>query len=156
LKSVNRQDCGIAVNKRATVMVHVLSWFVVFILLALWSLAAWALHAAAAWAVSNAGALTGAASGAGNLRLPDWLAPWVPAEAVQAVTTLVSGLAPLVDGLLQAAPALAGGLTVLSWVIWALVSVLLVLLGAGLHWLIALWRGRGGGNGPQAGARVAA
>ena len=137
-------------------MVYVLSWFVVLSLLALWSLAAWALHAAAVWAVSNAGALTGAASGAGNLRLPDWLAPWVPAEAVQAVTTLVSGLAPLVDGLLQAAPALAGGLTVLSWVIWALVSVLLVLLGAGLHWLIALWRGRGGGNGPQAGARVAA
>lgn len=137
-------------------MVYVLSWFMVLSLLALWSLVAWALHAAAVWAVSNAGALTGAASGVGNLSLPDWLAPWVPAEAVQAVTALVSGLAPLVDGLLQAAPVLAGGLTVLTWVIWAVVSMLLVVLGVGLHWLIALWRRRGGGNGPQAGARVAA
>lgn len=60
-------------------MVYVLSWFMVLSLLALWSLVAWALHAAAVWAVSNAGALTGAASGVGNLSLPDWLAPWVPA-----------------------------------------------------------------------------
>jgi len=40
-------------------------------------------------------------------------------------------------------------------VIWALGSVLLVLLGVGLHLLIALWRRRGGGSGPQ-GHRAAA
>lgn len=137
-------------------MVYVLSWFVVGSLLALWSLAAWALHGVAVWAVSNAGALSGTASGVGSLRLPDWLAPWVPAEAMQAVTALVAGLALLVDSLLQAAPALAGGLGVLSWAVWGLGSVLLVLLGAGLHLLMALWRRRGGGVGPQAEARMAA
>jgi hypothetical protein len=48
-------------------MFCVLSWFAVIALLALWSLAAWALHAVAVWTVSNAGALTGAASGAGTI-----------------------------------------------------------------------------------------
>ena len=52
-------------------MLYALSWFLVLGLLALWSLAAWAMHVVAVWALSNAGALTGvasdAASGAGGL-----------------------------------------------------------------------------------------
>jgi hypothetical protein len=137
-------------------MFYAFSWFVVFGLLALWSLGAWALHAVAVWAVSNAGALTGAASGFEGLRLPEWLAPWVPPEAVQAMSSVLSGLAPAIESLLQAAPALAGGLTVVTWVIWGFGSVLLVLLGAGLHLLIAMWRRRSGGSGPQPRPPVAA
>lgn len=132
-------------------MFYVISWFAIALLLALWSLAAWALHGVAAWSVSNAGALAGAASGGGSIALPDWLAPWVPTELVQAVTQMMAGLGPLVDSLLQAAPALAGGLTVVAWVLWALGGVALLLLGAALHLLIALWRRRGGGGaGPGA------
>lgn len=135
-------------------MFYALSWFAVVSLLALWSLAAWALHAVAVWTVSSAGALTGAASGVGSMALPDWLAPWVPAELVQAMTQLAAGLGPLVDGLLQAAPMLAGGLTVVTWVVWAIGGVLLVLLGVALHLLIAMWRRRssrssGSGTGPS-------
>ena len=137
-------------------MFYAISWFVVLGLLGLWSLGAWAFHAVAVWAVSNAGALTGATKGVESLRLPDWLAPWVPPELVQAMTSLLSGLAPAVEGLLQAAPSLAGGLSVATWVIWGFGSVLLVLLGAGLHLLIATWRRRGGGSGPQPRPPVAA
>jgi hypothetical protein len=132
-----------------SIMFYLLSWFVVFILLALWSLAAWAFHALAVWAVSNAGALTGATVGVGGLQLPAWLSPWVPPEIVQAVTALFSGLAPAVDGLLQSVPALAGGLSVATWIIWGIGGVLLVLLGAGLHLLIALMRRRSDGSGPD-------
>jgi len=132
-------------------MFYALSWFFIFALLALWSLTAWALHTLAVWTVSSAGALSGAASGAGTLALPDWLAPWVPPELVQAVASLVTGFGPMVDSLLQAAPALAGGLTVATWVVWGIGSALLLLLGAGLHLLIALWRRHGGGgSGPDA------
>jgi hypothetical protein len=130
-------------------MFYALSWFVVVALLALWSLAAWALNAVAVWTVSNAGALSGAVSGAGTIRLPEWLAPWVPPEIVQAMTSLLSGLTPVVEGLLLAAPSLAGGLTLAAWVIWGLGSVLIVLSGAGLHLLVAMWRGRGGGYQPK-------
>ncbi len=137
-------------------MFYVLSWFAVASLLALWSLATWALHAVAVWSVSNVGALSGAASGGGSIALPDWLAPWVPTELVQAVTQMAAGLGPLVDSLLQAVPFLAGGLTVVAWVVWAIGGVLLLVLGAALHLLIALWRRRGsGGSGPSAGPSLA-
>lgn len=137
-------------------MFYVLSWFAVASLLALWSLAAWALHAVAVWSVSNVGALSDAASGVGSIALPDWLAPWVPTELVQAVTQMAAGLGPLVDSLLQAVPFLAGGLTVVAWVVWALGGVLLLVLGAALHLLISLWRRRGsGGSGPSAGPSLA-
>lgn len=126
-------------------------------MLAPWSPAAWALHAVAVWTVSNAGSLTSAASGAGTITAPDWLAPWVPPEVAQWASQLMAGLAPFVDGLLQAAPALAGGLTVATWVLWGIGSVLLVLLGIGRHLFIALWRRRGGsGSGPRAGSSLAA
>ncbi len=138
-------------------MFYALSWFTVLTLLALWSLAAWALHAVAVWTVLNAGALTGAASGADTIVVPGWLAVWVPPDVAQWANQLMAGLAPFVDGVLQAAPALAGGLTVATWVIWGFGSLLLVLLGAGLHLLIALWRRRGGsGSGPRAGSPLAA
>ena len=130
-------------------MLYAFTWTIVSMLLALWSLAAWALHAAGTWTATNAGALTGAASSV-ELRLPDWLAPWVPPEIAQSVSQMLAGLGPVVDGLLQAAPALAGGVTVATWVVWGIGSVLLVLLGAGLHLLIALWRRRSSsGFGPH-------
>jgi hypothetical protein len=47
--------------------------------------------------------------------------------------------------------------TVATWVVWGIGSALLVLLGAGLHLLIALWRRRGGaGSGPDAGRAMGA
>ncbi len=138
-------------------MFYAVSWFIVIALLALWSLAAWALNAMAVWTVSNAGALTGAASGAGAVTVPDWPAPWVPPQIAQWASQLLAGLGPLVDSLLQAAPALAGGVTIATWVIWGVGSALLVLLGAGLHLLIALWRRRSGNAaGPGAGSSLAA
>jgi len=140
------------------IVLYALSWFFVFSLFALWSLAAWAVHAVAVWTVSNAGALTGVASDVEGLRLPEWLVPWVPPEIAQAMTSLLSGFAPVVESLLQTAPALAGGLTMATWVIWGLGSALLLLLGAGLHLLIAIWRRHSGGgdSGPQSPSQVAA
>lgn len=137
-------------------MFYALSWAVVFSLLALWSLAAWALHGIAVWTVSNAGVLTGAASGVETLRLPEWLVPWIPPETVQAITSLFAGLAPAVDSVLQTMPLLADGLTVVSWGVWGLGTVLLVVLGASLHLLIAVWRGRGGSAARPPRSQVAA
>lgn len=137
-------------------MFYLLSWLVVVSLLALWSLAVWALHAVTVWTVSSAGALSGATGSIEAITLPAWLAPWVPPEIVQAMTQAMAGLAPMVDGLLQAAPALAGALTVAAWGVWAVGSLVLLALGAGLHLLIALWRRRsGGGSGPGTGPSMA-
>lgn len=136
-------------------MFYAISWIAIASLLALWSLATWALQSVAVWGISNAGALSGAASGVGGIALPEWLVPWIPAEVVQAMSHLTEGLRPLVDSLLQSAPALAGGVTVTAWAVWGIGSVLLLLLGAGLHVLIAVWRRRGRG-GPGVGRSMAA
>ena len=137
-------------------MFYALSWFSVFGLLALWSLSAWALHSVAVWSASNASALTGVASGVEGLRLPEWLPSWVPPEIAQAMTSLLAGFVPVMEGLLQAMPVLAGGLTMVAWVIWGLGSALLLLLGAGLHLSIAMWRRHSGDSGPQPASRLAA
>ena len=137
-------------------MLYLLNWFLVFGLFALWSLTVWAVYAVAVWTVSNASALTGVASGVEGLRLPKWLATWVPPEIAQAMTSLLSGFAPIVESLLQTVPALTGGLTMATWVVWGLGSVLLVLLGAGLHLLIAICRRRRVGSSPQPASQFAA
>ncbi|HPU52866.1 MAG TPA: hypothetical protein PK359_14990 [Burkholderiaceae bacterium] len=132
-------------------MFYALSWFVVASLLALWALVAWALHAVTIWTVSHAGELKSGASGSGALTLPDWVTSWVPAEIAQWVSQMLASLGPVVDRLIEAAPALATGVTVAAWTIWGIGSVLLVLLGAGLHLLISLGR-RTDGNATRAGA----
>ncbi|MFP8836078.1 hypothetical protein ACLIJR_17580 [Hydrogenophaga sp. XSHU_21] len=129
-------------------MLYALNWFVVLLLLGLWSLAAWAFHAVGVWTVQNAGALggaateaaTGAAAGVGQLEVPPWLAPWLPPELIESVVALVAPVGALVEGLLQSAPALAGAVGVISWGIWGLGAFTLVALGAGAHIVIAMWR----------------
>lgn len=128
-------------------MFYALSWILVLSLLAFWSLAVWAMQAVATWTLSQAGALGGAAPGPDGLPLPDWLTAWLPPELAQALAAMLAGVGPLVDSLLQAMPALAGGVTVLTWLLWGLGALLLLVIGAGLHGLIAVWRGRGRRNG---------
>nr|WP_315489959.1 hypothetical protein [uncultured Rhodoferax sp.] len=123
-------------------MFYVLSWFVVFSLLALWSLVAWGFHAIATWLVSNAGALKSDSSEIMSLRVPEWLAPWVPPELTSALPAMVSAVTPAIDALLGFAPAMAGALTVAVWVIWAIGSMLLIVLGFVLSGLVALLRRR--------------
>ncbi|MBQ0945543.1 hypothetical protein KAK07_19545 [Ideonella sp. 4Y16] len=123
-------------------MLYALSWLLVAVVLAGWSLLVWAVHALATWSLNSAGAMAGNPEPGSLLSLPAWLADWVPLDLVGALGQLVAWLGPWVDATLSAAPALATGLTVLSWVLWGLVSLLLVLLGAGLHGLIALWQRR--------------
>ena len=138
-------------------MFYALSWFLIFFFLALWSLTVWAANAVALWTIAQAGTWNGATVGAGSLALPDWLAPWVPPELAQALTAMLASVAPMVESLLQSAPALAGGITVAAWVVWALGGLMLLLLGAGLHLLIAMRRRRSGGvAGSQPVQRIAA
>ena len=130
------------ITKGNSIMFYILNWFVVFSLLALWSLVAWGFHAIAAWLVSNAGALKSDTSEILTLGVPAWLAPWVPPELTSALPAMVSAVTPAVDALLGFAPAMAGALSVAVWVIWAIGSVLLIVLGIVLSGLIALLRRR--------------
>jgi hypothetical protein len=138
-------------------MFYALSWFLILFFFGLWSLTVWAANAVALWTIAQAGTWNGMSAGTVSLALPDWLALWVPPELAQALTAMLAGVAPMVESLLQSTPALAGGITVAAWVVWALGGITLLLLGAGLHMLIAMWRRRSGGAaGGQPARRIAA
>ena len=123
-------------------MFYALSWSVVFVLLMLWSLAAWAFHSIAAWTVSNADVLAGGSGAIETLRAPDWLAPWIPPELALAFTSMLSAFTPAIESALNQAPALAGGLSVAIWVVWGVGTVLIVILGLVASGLIAVLRRR--------------
>jgi len=121
-------------------MFYALSWLVVFSLLALWSLAAWAFQSITEWTVSNAGVLAGSSGVTQGLRMPDWLAPWVPPEFALALDSMGAAVAPAIEAALGWAPALEGGLSVAVWVVWGIGSVLLVALGFLATGMIAMLR----------------
>ena len=123
-------------------MFYALIWLVVFILLALWSLSARAFHAVTAWTISSAGVMAGSSGAIEALRLPDWLAPWVPPEFALALTSMLSAFTPAIEAALEWAPALADGLSVAVWVLWAIGSALLIVLGVVLSGLVAMLRRR--------------
>ena len=110
-------------------MFYVLGWLLVVSLLALWSLAAWAFHSIAVWTISQAGVLAGGPGVMPSLRLPDWLAPWMPPELMLALESMVAAFKPAIGALLEWVPALEGVLSVAGWMVWGLGSDLLVGLG---------------------------
>ena len=123
-------------------MIYALSWSVMLVLLALWSLAAWAFHSVAVWTVSNAGSLAVGSGAVEGLRAPDWLAPWVPPELALALTSMLSAWSPAIEAALDQAPALADGLSVVVWAIWAVVSAVIIILGFVCSRLISVLRRR--------------
>lgn len=123
-------------------MLYLLTWTSVLLLVGLWSLLVWALHAVAAWTIGSAGALKGAAPDPQAWQWPQWLTEWIPPEWAEAPTALAASIAPLLDGLVAMAPWITGGVGVLAWVVWALGAALLVGIGGVLHLLVALWRRR--------------
>jgi hypothetical protein len=141
-ESRTAQDCRLVLNNEETAMFYALSWSVVFSLIALWSLAAWAFYSVTAWTVSSAGILAGGSGALEGLRLPDLLAPWIPTEIALAFTSMRTALTPAVESVLGLAPALAGGLSAAVWVAWGVGSVLLIVLGFVVTGFIAALRRR--------------
>lgn len=123
-------------------MFYALNWFVVVGLFMLWSLAAWAFQSLAVWTVANAGVLSGGAGALGALQVPGWLAVWIPAEYASSLNAIAAYLAPVVQAVVDWAPAMAGGVSMAVWTVWAIGAVLLILLGFLISGLIAVLRGR--------------
>ena len=131
-------------------MWHGVAWLMTGCLMALWSLAAWALHTVAQWAAGMAGAkAAGAAVGLAEttnqmvaLRPPEWLAAWLPPGAQEQWAAVVSTFTPWVEYALTHAPSLVAWLAPAIWVVWALGVVLLLALGGGLSALILVIRRR--------------
>lgn len=127
-------------------MFYAISWFLALALLALWSLACWSAHALTLWAVTGAGTLAGSGPAvADQVVLPDWLAVWLPPALAQEFGSLVASIGPVIQGALEAVPALSGAISVLAWAVWGLGAVVLLALAIGAHVLIAVLQRRSTG-----------
>lgn len=110
-----------------------LLWTVVGVLLAVWSATVWL----GQWLLS---ALLG---GAGHLpvqalALPEAWTRWLPQGVSESIAQFIETAQPVLQTALDQMPALAGGVTVLAWVVWAVGAGLLLAAGiashAGLRW----------------------
>ncbi|MHB8950918.1 MAG: hypothetical protein ACYC4S_17980 [Rhodoferax sp.] len=119
-------------------MFYALIWFAVVSLTLLWSLAAWAFHSIAAWTILNAGTLAGGTGAIEALQVPVWLAPWVPPEFALMLKPMIAFLTPAIEAVLGWAPAMAGGLSIAVWTVWAIGAFLLIVLGFLATGLIAM------------------
>lgn len=119
-------------------MFYAITWFLSFVLLALWSLACWGVHAVAVWAVGSAGALAGGTAAMDAVLLPEWIKVWIPPQLAQEFGGVIASVGPVVQAALETVPALSGVVTVLAWVVWGLGALTLLALAIGGHVLIAV------------------
>lgn len=123
-------------------MFYAISWFLSFMLLALWSLACWGVHAVTVWAVGSAGALASGTAGMDAVLLPEWIKVWIPPQLAQEFGAMIASVGPMVQAALDTVPALSGAVSVLAWVIWGLGALTLMALAVGAHVLIAVFQRR--------------
>jgi hypothetical protein len=112
-----------------------LSWMVVLLLLAVWSLLVWLGHAVLAAMFGGAGRLPWQ-----ELALPESWTVWLPQGVSEGLTDLIDGLRPWLEGLAAQMPSLVGATTVLAWVVWALGALCLVAAGGAAHAGLRWWR----------------
>lgn len=121
-------------------MFYALSWLLVFIVMAVWSLCVWALHELAAWSAENAESLAAHAAGIEMSKLPEWLTLWIPPQGLEALQSMTATLGPTVASVMAQAPSWVGGLSTALWVMWGIGCILLIALGCAAHALIAWLR----------------
>lgn len=128
-------------------MWHVVVWLVTGLLLALWSLGSWALHSVAQWgagltSAQMTGGVAGAATQIGALRLPEWLAQWLPPGVQEQWGPMMATFTPWIEYVLTHTPSLVAWLVPAIWVLWALGGVLLLAVGGGISALILVFKRR--------------
>ncbi len=128
-------------------MFYAITWFLSFMLLALWSLACWGVHAVTVWAVGSAGALAGGSAAMDAVLLPEWIKVWIPPQLAEEFGAMIASVGPVVQAALETVPALSGAVTVLAVVIWGLGALALLALAVGAHVLIAVLKRRTTGSG---------
>lgn len=112
-----------------------LLWIVVGVLMAVWSATVWL----GQWL------LTVLLGGAGHLPVKDLALPeawtrWLPQGVSESITQGIESLQPWLQTLLDTMPALAGGVTVLAWITWAVGAALLLLAGGTSHAALRWWQ----------------
>lgn len=112
-----------------------LLWLVVGVLLAVWSATVWLGQWLLGVVLGSAGDLPLQA-----LALPEAWTRWLPQGVSDSITQGIEAAQPWLQTLLDTMPALAGGVTVLAWITWAVGAALLLLAGGASHAALRWWQ----------------
>ena len=121
-------------------MLHLISWFLVVALVATWTGCVWVLHALASWSIAGADTLIAESQKIDTFTLPEWIAPWVPPDLMLALKTSLAPVLPWLKAALSALPSPLGWLSPLTWIVWGLGSLILVVVAVLTHTLISVTR----------------
>lgn len=123
-------------------MWHALVWALVALFALPWTLLCLAAH----WLLTgpdwSAGGVQHWMAWLEQWQIPVWLAAWLPMDAVTALKTWLTALGPWIEQTLGLAPALAGWLVPLLWMVWGLGALVLALFGVAGSVLVAALRRR--------------
>lgn len=112
-----------------------LLWIVVGVLMAVWSATVWLGQLLLTVLLGGAGHLP-----VKDLALPEAWTRWLPQGLSESITQGIEALQPWLQTLLDTMPALAGGVTVLAWITWAVGAALLLLAGVMSHAALRWWQ----------------
>ena len=112
-----------------------LLWIVVGVLLAVWSAVVWLGQLLLSALLGGAGHLP-----VKDLALPEAWTRWLPQDVSESITRGIEAAQPFMQAVLDSMPALAGGVTVIAWVTWAVGAALLLLAGGASHAGLRYWQ----------------
>lgn len=114
-----------------------LIWGLFAVLMLGWTGLAWVSAELANWLVNAVGSAPAkeAAQALGNWPVPAWVALWISPEFLQALQAAWLDITGWLGAWLPSADSLAGVVTVLVWVGWAMGAVTLLLVAGLAHWL---------------------
>lgn len=112
-----------------------LLWVVVGVLLAVWSAVVWLGQVLLSALLGGAGHLP-----VKDLSLPEAWTRWLPQGVSESMTQAIEAAQPLLQAVLAQMPALAGGTSVVAWVIWAVGAALLLAAGVASHIGLRWWQ----------------
>jgi hypothetical protein len=121
-------------------MLYSISWFLVLVLLSIWSMGVWVLHSFAAWSLTGIGRLVENSQPIEHWILPGWVALWLPSDLIVAIQAGTATVLPWVQSTLSEWPSSADWLHPLAWLLWGIGFVALLVGGVVLHALIAMTR----------------
>jgi hypothetical protein len=115
-----------------------LIWSVFALFTLLWTFTAWLLSSLVGWVAKAAqlGDLEAAARVATDWPVPEWVQLWVDPAIIRLAQEALIWTLENLGGLIPTLGTLVGWLSPLVWIVWGLVTVLMLVIAAGLHVLV--------------------
>jgi hypothetical protein len=123
-------------------MAYAIVWIILTLMLGFWTLLTWTADAVLTWPGWNAEALSTWPAWVVSLQPPVWLAPWLPAEWLDAGRQILLDWGPAIQASIQQIPDLTGWLSAIVWGVWLIGAFCFLLMGIAASAMVRLFKPR--------------